>query len=108
MRLLLLLGAACLLVAPAASVAIRGNSAGARDSSAADVKRKLIGTWRLVSFVLKDDNGAVVGYPYGRNPSGKLTYTRDGQVWAFTGEKRAGAGSACRQQLLHRHVPRRR
>jgi hypothetical protein len=86
LRLLLLLGAACLLVAPAASVAIRGNSAEARDSSAADVKRKLVGTWRLVSFVLEDDNGAVVGYPYGRNPSGKLTYTSDGQVWAFTGE----------------------
>ena len=46
LRLLPVLGAACLLVAPVASIAIRGDSAEARDSTAADVKRKLVGTWR--------------------------------------------------------------
>jgi Lipocalin-like domain len=86
-RLLLVLGGACLLVTPPASVAIRGNSAEARDSSAAAVKRMLVGTWQLASFVLEDDTHAVVGYPYGKDPAGKLTYTRDGQMWAFTGQE---------------------
>jgi hypothetical protein len=59
----------------------------ARTGSSADqVKQRLIGTWRLDSFVLVNQKGAVVAYPYGKHPEGKLTYTSNGDVWAYTGQ----------------------
>jgi hypothetical protein len=73
-------------VSPGSFGAAKGESAGDGDRRAAAVKRQLVGTWRLVSFVLVNEQGATVGHPYGQDPAGKLTYTRDGNVWAHTGQ----------------------
>ena len=37
----------------------------------------LIGTWRLVSYELRDEHGGI-DHPLGRDPVGFLTYTADG------------------------------
>jgi hypothetical protein len=54
-------------------------------SRASDIKSRLVGSWQLRSFVLVDEQGVVVGHPFGPHPEGKLTYTADGHVWAYTG-----------------------
>ena len=48
------------VVAAGPAVAKGGNSA------TTTVKRELVGTWSLVSFVLLDEQNAVVAYPYGQ------------------------------------------
>jgi Lipocalin-like domain len=73
-----------LLLAFGATVLTPGGAV-ARSPADAKVERKLVGTWNLVSFVLLDQQDAVVSYPYGQPPAGKLTYTSDGQVWATLG-----------------------
>ena len=42
---------------------------------------QLVGTWKLVSWTIKDDNGLDY-FPYGKNPVGYLTYTSDGYMSA--------------------------
>jgi Lipocalin-like domain len=87
--LFLTVGVATVLVFSVSSVvANRGQAAGS-DGSAVAVKRKLVGTWRLMSFVLVNEQGAIVGHPYGVDPAGKLTYTRDGNICAHTGQSAA-------------------
>lgn len=44
---------------------------------------KLVGTWRLVSASSTDASGAQMEPPYGTDPAGFLTYTRDGRVTAL-------------------------
>jgi hypothetical protein len=44
---------------------------------------KLVGTWKLVSASSTDASGAHLDPPYGNNPAGLLTYTRDGRVTAL-------------------------
>jgi len=44
---------------------------------------KLVGTWKLVSASSTDASGAHLDPPYGTNPVGFLTYTRDGRVTAL-------------------------
>lgn len=39
----------------------------------------LVGTWRLVSFELRDEEGRVT-YPFGRDAVGFITYTADGRM----------------------------
>ncbi len=39
----------------------------------------LIGTWRLVSFVVRDEGGRIT-YPFGRDAVGFITYTEDGHM----------------------------
>lgn len=39
----------------------------------------LVGTWRLVSWELRDDEGHV-SYPFGRDAVGYLTFTDDGHM----------------------------
>jgi hypothetical protein len=39
----------------------------------------LVGTWRLVSWELRDDDGHV-SYPFGRDALGYLTFTDDGRM----------------------------
>lgn len=41
---------------------------------------KLVGTWRLVEFVNLDSATSAWIYPYGKNPRGYFTYTRNGIV----------------------------
>jgi hypothetical protein len=48
------------------------------------MERRLVGSWRLVSGVFQDAYGKTTGYVYGPHPVGKLTYTRDGDVWVLT------------------------
>ncbi|NES72196.1 MAG: lipocalin-like domain-containing protein, partial [Okeania sp. SIO2D1] len=45
------------------------------------VQNRFVGTWRLVSFELKDVNGQVT-YPYGKDTIGYLMYTEDGYMSA--------------------------
>jgi hypothetical protein len=52
----------------------------------AGIKHKFIGTWRLESENLRDENGNVIGSLY-EDAIGKLTYTPRGDVWALTGER---------------------
>jgi hypothetical protein len=40
----------------------------------------LVGTWRLVSFESRDEEGAVT-YPYGRGALGYISYSADGYVF---------------------------
>lgn len=42
-------------------------------------EQALIGTWRLVSFAVHDESGAVA-YPFGRDAVGFITYTGDGHM----------------------------
>jgi hypothetical protein len=39
----------------------------------------LVGTWRLVSFEVRDEEGRVA-YPFGRDVAGVITYTADGHM----------------------------
>jgi hypothetical protein len=39
----------------------------------------LIGTWRLVSFEVRDEDGRIT-YPFGRDAVGFITYTADGHM----------------------------
>ena len=39
----------------------------------------LVGTWRLVSFAVRDEKGRI-GFPFGRDAAGFITYTADGQM----------------------------
>ena len=39
----------------------------------------LVGTWRLVSFEVRDDEGRVT-YPFGRDAAGFITYSPDGHM----------------------------
>jgi hypothetical protein len=39
----------------------------------------LVGTWKLVSWELRDDQGQI-SYPFGRDAIGYLTYTDDGHM----------------------------
>ena len=55
-------------------------------SSAGRVKQRLVGTWRLESSVIVNQKGILVSYPYGKHPEGRLTYTSNGDVWAYTGQ----------------------
>ncbi len=43
----------------------------------------LAGTWRLVTCSAKLDSGERIANPYGPNPKGFLTYTRDGRMSAI-------------------------
>ena len=47
----------------------------------AKVERQLVGTWRLLSYLVRSPTGQVLGYPWGEDAVGKLTYTRSGQMW---------------------------
>lgn len=44
---------------------------------------KLVGTWKLVSASSMDASGTQVEPPYGTDPVGFLTYTKDGRVTAL-------------------------
>jgi lipocalin-like protein len=49
----------------------------------AQSREMLVGTWRLVSAANVTDKGIVKDEPYGRNPTGFLTYTPDGRMMAL-------------------------
>jgi len=44
---------------------------------------QLVGTWKLVSASSRDTSGNLNEPPYGLNPTGFLTYTKDGRVTAL-------------------------
>jgi hypothetical protein len=83
---------ACLCVG-AVGVASASSSDPVDSKSPEDIEKKLIGTWRLSSTTIRDEEGKVTGSFY-KDPVGKLTYTRRGDVWAFTGERDRTAPSA--------------
>ena len=53
----------------------------------AEVEKALVGTWRLTSFPITDQNGDVVGSLYGDDPVAKVNYTPEGEMWAFVGAR---------------------
>jgi Lipocalin-like domain len=56
-----------------------------------DLGRELVGSWRLVSFVVRNASGSTVAYPFGDDAVGKLTYTADGNAWALVRAKSSQA-----------------
>jgi hypothetical protein len=75
------------IVACAMVLALAGLTASPSSGSTASerkVERRLVGGWRLVSGVFQDADGKTTGYVYGPHPVGKLTYTRDVDVWVLT------------------------
>ena len=77
-----LLGVALLVALGLAAIAIASSTGGQsqKPETRAEVERALIGTWRLTSFPITDQNGDVVGSLYGDDPVAKLTYTPQGDV----------------------------
>jgi hypothetical protein len=49
------------------------------------VAHPIVGTWRLDSFVVRDDEGNI-SYPMGPDAEGLLTYTDDGRMTVQWGE----------------------
>ena len=89
-----LLGVALLVALGLAALALASStgSQSKKPETRAEVERALIGTWRLTSFPVTDQNGDVVGSLYGDDPVAKVTYTPQGDVWAFVGSRvRTGA-----------------
>jgi hypothetical protein len=80
-------------VALAVGVAAGSNTGLAQRDEAhnAKVKRQLVGTWRLASFVLQSQDGKTLVH---LDDVGKLTYTRSGNVWALV------AGRASRDDAM--------
>jgi hypothetical protein len=64
-----------------------------------DLRRELVGSWRLVSFEVRNANGSTVAYPFVEDAIGKLTYTADGHVGARSSEELIGGS------LVHGDVP---
>jgi hypothetical protein len=71
-----------LLIGSSPAAVHRAGSGGAK----AKIVRQLVGSWQLVSFVLRNADGTL-SYPYGKDAVGKLTYTRDGNQWAGLGRR---------------------
>ena len=46
----------------------------------------LVGTWRLLSFEVRDERGAI-SFPFGRDVLGYITYTADGHMAVQFGRK---------------------
>jgi hypothetical protein len=46
------------------------------------LREKILGTWRLVSYVEQDDHGGPVAFPLGRDAVGLIMYTTDGYMSA--------------------------
>ena len=44
-----------------------------------DVKKLLVGSWKLVSFEMRDANGRI-SYPWGKDTQGYLMYNTDGYM----------------------------
>ena len=83
-----LLVASTLLMAMAVTAP---DSSRAAERSRAQVTKALIGTWSLKSVAIVNQDGDAIGSPY-KDPVGKLTYTKRGDMWAFVGERDRGTG----------------
>jgi hypothetical protein len=53
-----------------------------RPCETSTVRKKLLGVWKLVSCESKDKAAGRVGYPYGTNPLGRITYDAAGRMSA--------------------------
>ena len=42
------------------------------------LRERLVGSWRLISYEVRDADGELVGYPLGEDATGSLIYTADG------------------------------
>jgi hypothetical protein len=74
-----------------ASAKERERAPAAKHQSA--IPKKWIGTWRLVSETLVDQNGTATGSLF-TDPVGKLTYTPRGDVWALVGPRVPSASAS--------------
>jgi hypothetical protein len=55
----------------------------AAHAGSADARSPFVGSWKAVSAVVVDADGAVTGRPWGNRPAGKLTYTAGGHMTAL-------------------------
>ena len=94
---------AALVALGLAAIAIAGPSKdqSGKPKTRAEVERALIGTWRLTSFPVTDPTGAVVGSLYGDDPVAKVTYTPQGDFWAFVGARDRSGAPGAGQQLWY-------
>ena len=83
-----LLVVALLVTLGVAAIATAGPSKGqsAKPKTRAEVEKALIGTWRLTSFPITDQDGNVTG-SFSAQPAGKLTYTPQGDMWALVADE---------------------
>jgi hypothetical protein len=42
------------------------------------LRERLVGSWRLISYEVRDGDGELAGYPLGDDAAGYLIYTADG------------------------------
>lgn len=85
-RLLLAVAALASTAAVGLPVANAGaDRPGASTRAKAKVERKLVGSWRLLSFVVRSAEG--IDYPFGDDAVGKLTYTEEGNMWALVARR---------------------
>ncbi|SBW24379.1 hypothetical protein FDG2_4131 [Candidatus Protofrankia californiensis] len=61
----------------------------------------LAGVWQLISFVVADHNGNILGMPMGTQPSGLLVYTVDGHVSVHLRDPRRHTSSASVPGFAH-------
>jgi hypothetical protein len=94
---------ALLIVFGLAAIAVAGGSQGrsGKPKTRSEVKKALVGTWVVRSFPVTDPNGDVVGSLYGDDPVGKVTYTPQGDVWAFVGSRERTDPGNPSQQLWY-------
>jgi Lipocalin-like domain len=76
-------------ITAAAAAALITRAHATRSAADRKVEKRLVGSWRLVSAVLKDAAGRAISYPWGAHPAGKLTYTTSRNVWALVAKPNA-------------------
>ena len=63
--------------------------------------RVLLGTWELVSFVVKADDGRPERHPFGRGARGRIVYTADGHMMAVLSAAPGGRSGSSTLETSH-------
>jgi hypothetical protein len=66
-----------------AAAALGGAALAASPVCAADTRSPIVGSWRLTSFSMTDQETNVTTTPYGEKPGGMMTYTPGGRYVVF-------------------------
>ncbi len=93
-RSVLVVSAMVLAIGVAIPASAADNNARTAAKPPPAIPAKFVGTWRIVSEALVDQNGETVGALF-PDPVGKVTYTPRGDLWAIVGSRAAfDAGTA--------------
>jgi hypothetical protein len=79
LRGLVLLVASSIVTLGVSGCPTAGEASGGFISMRCEGTPKLAGSWKLVSFNIKDSNGQIT-YPFGQNAQGRLIYEPDGRM----------------------------